>query len=135
VFGPTRDPLTAHYFADGCLHPPQGVRGGLPGLASGAAKLTAEGTRTELPPIGGVELEPGEWLVGVECGGGGYGEPCERDPERVRTDVLEGWVTREQAEAVYGVVFTGSAEDDTLEVDEAATAARRSAERGSASGR
>ncbi len=49
-------------------------------------------------------------------GGGGYGNPDERDPEHVRTDVLDGYVSREAAERDYGVVF-----DDVLAVDFAAT--------------
>jgi N-methylhydantoinase B len=121
VLGPTRDPMTAHYFADGNVHQPKGVRGGKPGLASGASKLEVDGSRTPLPPIHGVEIQPGEWLVGIECGGGGYGDPRARDPQRVRADVLEGWVSSEQARQVYGVVFDGTVEDGSLRVNEAAT--------------
>jgi N-methylhydantoinase B len=40
-------------------------------------------------------------------------------------DVLEGWESRQKARDVYGVVFTGEIEDETLAVDEAATAALR----------
>ena len=36
-------------------------------------------------------------------GGGGYGDPREREPERVRTDVAEGYVTPAAAERDYGV--------------------------------
>jgi N-methylhydantoinase B len=59
-----------------------------------------------------VELETG--------GGGGYGSPYEREPERVRTDVLDGYVSREAAERDYGVVLDGA-----LAVDRAATDRRR----------
>ncbi|MGH3043025.1 MAG: hydantoinase B/oxoprolinase family protein, partial [Gaiellaceae bacterium] len=83
--------------------------------------------KTPLPPIGAVELQQGEWVVGVECGGGGYGDPLERDPERVLEDVREGWVTPEQARDAYGVVLNGPAEDDSLQVDISATAERRAA--------
>ena len=48
-----------------------------------------------------------------------------RDPARVLTDVLEGYESIGKARDVYGVVFTGKIEDDTLAVDAAATAARR----------
>jgi N-methylhydantoinase B len=61
----------------------------------------------------------------VDCGGGGYGDPLERDPARVLRDVVESWETLERAHDVYGVVFAGSRDDDSLAVDEAATAARR----------
>jgi N-methylhydantoinase B len=53
-------------------------------------------------------------------GGGGYGNPWERDPELVRRDVVAGYVTREGAERDYGVVL-----DYALDVDSGATARRR----------
>jgi N-methylhydantoinase B len=37
-------------------------------------------------------------------GGGGFGDPAERDPELVADDVREGYVSREQAQAAYKVV-------------------------------
>ena len=49
-------------------------------------------------------------------GGGGFGNPLERDPERLREDVLDGYVTRASAERDYGVVLR-----DDLSVDEDAT--------------
>ena len=64
------------------------------------------------------------------AGGGGYGDPLDRDPEAVLEDVLEGWVSLERAEAVYGVVFSGQASDESLVVDVAATLSRRQAQRG-----
>ncbi len=124
VYGPTRDPMTVHYFGDGSLNPPLGVRGGHPGLACEARKRGPSGDEP-LPPIGGLELAPGEWIVGVECGGGGYGDPAERDPERVREDVLEGWVTLDAARELYRVAFVGSIDDESLAVDVVATAALR----------
>ena len=64
-------------------------------------------------------------MRGVDAGGGGYGTPLERDPKRVLKDVLERWETVARANDVYGVAFTGSIDDDTLEVDVSATSARR----------
>ena len=43
--------------------------------------------------------------------GGGYGDPLERDPERVLADVQNGVVTVEGARAMYGVVLTSDAVD------------------------
>ena len=45
-------------------------------------------------------------------GGGGFGNPRERDPERVRTDILDGFVTLEAARRDYGVII----DPETLEV-------------------
>ena len=70
-----------------------------------------------------LELQPGERIVSVSAGGGGYGDPLTRDPAAVLHDVLEGWVSRERALEVYGVVLTNSGE----EVDATATEAKRKA--------
>lgn len=58
-------------------------------------------------------------------GGGGFGDPLERDPELVREDVLDELVSVEAAERDYGVVLRGSAEDGELTVDAEATKALR----------
>jgi N-methylhydantoinase B len=55
-------------------------------------------------------------------GGGGFGDPFERDPERVRSDVADGYVSRGSAERDYGVALT-----DDLAVDEEATRTLREA--------
>ena len=77
------------------------------------------------------EFQPISWgvfpLMGEDAfylrwnGGGGYGDPLERDPASVLVDVRERTVSVEAARNVYGVVLTDSAEA----VDEAATAAAR----------
>lgn len=63
----------------------------------------------------------------VTSAGGGWGEPLERDPERVRLDVRDGYVTPDYARATYGVVVVGDPEEDPegVTVDEAATASLR----------
>jgi N-methylhydantoinase B len=43
--------------------------------------------------------------------GGGYGDPCEREPERVLLDVRDGAVSVEEAERVYGIVIRGGVVD------------------------
>ncbi len=51
-------------------------------------------------------LVPPDTVVTVELpGGGGYGPPMARDPERVLEDVREGYVSIDQARAVYGVAI------------------------------
>jgi N-methylhydantoinase B len=56
-------------------------------------------------------------------GGGGWGKPFERDPNRVREDVLEGYVTIDGARRDYGVVL----KPGDLSIDAAATKAARAA--------
>jgi N-methylhydantoinase B len=130
VYGPVADPMQSFYFADFAVNPPQGVLGGGPGAAARAAKIEADGTESPRNAIGDVELVPGEWVLGVESGGGGYGNPLDRDPERVREDVLEGWVSIAQALETYGVVVGGKAEDESLVVNWDATERRRARMRG-----
>lgn len=111
-YGPVGTSLRAAYGCDGTLYPALGARGGLPGGPARHFKRTVDGTLTELPPYGLVTLESGERIVSVTPGGGGYGPPGERDPERVRRDVLEGWITPERAHDVYRVVLSESLDVD-----------------------
>jgi N-methylhydantoinase B len=53
-------------------------------------------------------------------GGGGFGNPWDRDPESVLRDVLDGYVSKKGAERDYGVVLT-----QDREIDKAATESRR----------
>lgn len=73
----------------------------------------------------GVLLEPGESLVYEFGGGGGWGDPLERDPAAVLDDVWDELVSIEGAARDYGVVVTGSLDAMDLAVDEAATAKLR----------
>lgn len=73
---------------------------------------------------GSAELLPGDLVRVVSGGGGGYGAPWEREPERVREDVLDGYVTPQRAALDYGVVF-----DAQLQVVPAATRELRAAMR------
>ena len=93
------------YASDGNTNPALGAGGGLPGAPARQYKRTATGETVELYSEG-VSLGPAETVPSFSCGGGGYGSPLERESERVRHDVVEGWVTRERAEQAYGVVLT-----------------------------
>jgi len=61
-------------------------------------------------------VEPGDRLIYLTAGGGGWGDPFDRDPEAVRLDVVRRFVSRERAEERYGVVL-----DSSLELDVSAT--------------
>ena len=125
VFGPKHDPMTVIYPLDGSVNPPKGVHGGHPGQAPYAVKIEREGTETRLPSVSAEMIRPGEFIVGSDCGGGGYGSPLERDPGRVRMDVLEKYVSIEKARDIYGVIFTGRVDEESLAVDHEATIRQR----------
>lgn len=64
-----------------------------------------DGAETELHSKSIVAIGPGDSVVFQTCGGGGYGDAFEREPERVLRDVAEGWVSVERARADYGVAI------------------------------
>jgi N-methylhydantoinase B len=86
-----------------------------------------DGTVVPLGSTESIVLEEGELLYGTDTGGGGYGDPLEREADRVLRDVVERWVSREQAREAYGVVIVGDADDETLAVDADATTRLRDA--------
>ncbi|HVY58127.1 MAG TPA: hydantoinase B/oxoprolinase family protein [Xanthobacteraceae bacterium] len=125
-FGPVEDcTMKVLYTADGTINSAQGARGGGGGSPCQALKRELDGSETVLPACYGVTLKPGEMVISRSSGGGGYGSPLERDPARVLHDLREGWISSTRASDVYGVITTGSADDDTLAIDHQATAKRR----------
>ncbi|MBR46349.1 MAG: hydantoinase [Rhodospirillaceae bacterium] len=125
VYGPREDPMTIVIPSDCQINPARGVQGGEDGRPAKQWKVSANGDETALPNVVQFELQPGEYVRGFEAGGGGYGNPKERDPARVLKDVERRWETVERAREVYGVVLTGSVDNDDLTVDAAATEAAR----------
>jgi N-methylhydantoinase B len=103
--------------------PPPGVAGGGSGAANHSYLQRRDGTRTELPISLDVTLEPGERLISEACGGGGFGDPLLRDPQRVCERLRAGWITEARARDTYGVVIDTSSE--VFYVDTKATDALR----------
>jgi N-methylhydantoinase B len=64
-----------------------------------------DGVETRLSSKTTLDLVPGDVISVRTCGGGGYGAPEERDPERVLRDVLEGKVSGERAHGIYRVAI------------------------------
>lgn len=90
-----------------------GIFGAKPAHPS-AASLQSGGApaRTLTSKVAGVRLRKDDLLSMEFAGGGGWGNPRERDIERVRQDVLRGYVSRDAARDDYGVTFK-----DDLSVD------------------
>jgi len=66
-----------------------------------------DGELEVLPAMARRRLESGDVTVCAFPGGGGYGDPLDRDPRLVLEDVLNGLVSQEWAERIYGVVLAG----------------------------
>lgn len=99
------DGIDIAYVTDGIEYPPQGAAGG--GTAQGASQYieTQDGDRKLLGNSEVTHLKPGQTLVSITCGGGGYGHPMSREAEQVAEDMREGWITRKRAKNIYGVVL------------------------------
>jgi N-methylhydantoinase B len=93
---------------------PWGVNGGTPGARGRKWVDRADGTRQVLPSkCHGVRVAPGDVLHFVTWGGGGWGDPLERDPELVAKEVRRGLVTADGA-LRYGVCVT---EEGTVDAE------------------
>lgn len=105
-----------------------GLFGGEPGSPQYAV-LEHDDARRDVGLLAdNVAVVPGDRLYYVNGGGGGYGPPVEREPERVLDDVLDGWVTPEAAERRYRVALRELPETDaavTWEIDWERTRALR----------
>jgi len=108
-----------------------GIHGGLPSIPQG---VWLRRDRDEARYLGAifsnVPVGEGDFFTRASAGGGGYGDPLERDPDLVRQDVADGYVTLPRAELDYGVVLREiDADLGVYELDESATAGERAAQR------
>lgn len=87
---------------------PWGVLGGEPGQRSTKKLVRKDGSEEWLPAkVEGVKVEAGDVLFFNTWGGGGWGDPYERDPELVRQDVERRLVSVDGARR-YGVVLSAA---------------------------
>ena len=100
------------------------------GLDGGGSPRTSTTTinpdrpdRESLGPIVTRQLRAGDVLRLEQSGGGGYGDPFERDPAAVASDVRDGYVSITAAREAYGVVI----DPKVVDVDLAATETLRAA--------
>ena len=99
---------------------PWGVNGGRPGARARKIHETTDGTQTIVAnKLDSMAVEAGDLLHFITWGGGGWGDPLERDPALVAKEIRQGLVTDEGARS-YGVAIAADGS-----VDEAATAKLR----------
>jgi N-methylhydantoinase B len=98
-------------------HGRTGPLGALGGADGGVNKVRIErGAESYVPPHlskdQDIELQPGDCIHVSTPGGGGYGDPLRREPQRVAQDVARGYYTRAQAESLFGVILGGDGSID-----------------------
>lgn len=112
VVRPLAGPAECITFGDGCANPPHGVLGGTPAIGGGQFVESLKSRRRRFVGASGhLHVGTDERWVGVSTGGGGYGNPVDRDPEQVKDDVAAGIISCRAARDVFGVALT---EDDGL---------------------
>ena len=103
---------------DRWLTPPWGILGGKPGMRSKKILMRASGSQEVLPSkCDQIKVAPGDQLIYQTAGGGGWGDPLQRQAETVRLDVVRGLVSADKARREYGIVLA----PDTGQVDHDAT--------------
>ena len=115
-------PAQIYTYVVGMKYPMPGIAGGKPG-APNQLKLRCGSPHEHVVEFTAfyVDHQPGERYEYRYGGGGGWGDPLEREPQKVLDDVLDEYVSVDGARRDYGVVLTGSLEDLTLAIDREAT--------------
>jgi N-methylhydantoinase B len=107
-----------------------GIEGGLPSMPHGLSIKRAGAEEEDWlgSVFSDVPIGSGDVFSRPTAGGGGFGDPLERDPALVLEDVADDYVSIERAAKDYGIVLTVvDAEICAYAVDEAATKATREA--------
>jgi len=94
-------------------HPARGRNGG----RAGAAGVVTLRSGRPIRPKGRQTVPPRDAIQLQLPGGGGFGDPQLRDPQRVRDDVLDGLITAEEARHDFGVVIGANGEIDWAETE------------------
>jgi N-methylhydantoinase B len=81
---------------------PFGLAGGRAGGAGRIVVIAPDGAERELCSKGSFAASAGSQICMRAPGAGGFGTPAERDPARLRDDVINGYVSRESAATDYG---------------------------------
>jgi N-methylhydantoinase B len=126
-----RTPTSVNQYVVNRIHCHPGIAGGDKGSPDQC--LISAGTEREVevaPTVAGRLMETGDRLVYRFGGGGGWGDPLDRDPQAVLDDVWDEYVSIDAARDRYGVVITGSLADMTLALDADATDRLRASRRG-----
>jgi N-methylhydantoinase B len=106
--------------SDGEKFEPLGLMGGTSGKKH-TLGIVRNGEEAGLRCVDVQYVQPGDLLWSESGGGGGVGDPLDRDVEKVRWDVLNEYISIDRARTVYGVVLVPG----TLEIDRDATAKLR----------
>lgn len=115
-------PATIYLWFERSVTPAWGLFGGKQAVPPDVIINPGRADERHMLKVNALALKVGDVIRTQTGGGGGYGSPWERDPQRVRADVVDGYISRAGAERDYGVVL-----DETLAIDVARSEALRAA--------
>lgn len=101
----TRDGQKLISLQDRTKSPPWGLEGGGPARANSSRVRFPDGTVQELTKVTSLPLPAGTAMEYQSAGGGGWGDPAERDPQAVLDDIREGYVSEAAARRDYPHAF------------------------------
>lgn len=110
-------PATFYCFIEKAKTPHWGIGGGKEGLANNVLICSKESNPINVQKTSGIQLQTGDEVIIIAGGGGGYGSPFKREPQKVLEDVKNGYITCDEARLVYGVAI----DPCTLQIDTTAT--------------
>ncbi|MGH6799179.1 MAG: hydantoinase B/oxoprolinase family protein, partial [Roseiarcus sp.] len=109
--------VTFTVLADRRKFPPRGLFGGHDGRTARYTLIAPDGTETSLGSKTTFRVPAGAVVRYETCGGGGYGNPFDRDPTLVQEDVREGKVSAARAASEYGIAL----KRESLDIDQVGT--------------
>jgi N-methylhydantoinase B len=101
VYEVLEDDVLVHTGGDGHMTPPWGLAGGGNGTLS-VKRIERQGETIELPALSTHRARKGDRLVVETSGGGGYGDHSERAKDAALADLLDGLITQDRYEAMFG---------------------------------
>jgi N-methylhydantoinase B len=118
-------PATFYSMIEKAETPRWGINGGKEGLRNNLHISSKERGEIRILKTSGIDLTEGDGVKAIAGGGCGYGNPLEREPEMVRDDVINGYVSVQGAAEEYGVIIN----PDSFNIDVKATRELRAVQR------
>ncbi|MEW6081945.1 MAG: hydantoinase B/oxoprolinase family protein [Bacillota bacterium] len=97
-------------------NPAWGILGGHPGKPPAVVVNPSTPGEKRILKVNGMKVRSGDVIRVESGGGGGYGDPLERETEQVREDLLDGYIDRAHADSVYGARVLPGTEELNSEV-------------------
>ncbi|WP_103383422.1 hydantoinase B/oxoprolinase family protein [Pseudonocardia dioxanivorans] len=121
------DGVVLSYCSDRARSVITGTHGGLPSCPHGLSINPRSRAARYLGALASrLSVVPGDSLERPSAGGGGFGDPLNRQADAVCADVMDGYVSVDRARKDYGVVVVRDPDDpESLRVDDVGTAAER----------